>query len=78
MCNFDTDITGGTVVREDGQYEVDVGVRDGKVAALLGRGFGDYNARDLIDASGLYVLPGLTRSAYAFWPRWRRRLALRV
>lgn len=55
---FDTMILGGTVVNADGQRPADVGIRDGRVAALLAPGE-TAMARDFIDAGGRLLLPGL-------------------
>lgn len=52
---FDTVISGGTVVTASDTVACDVGIVGGKVAAL-GRGFDD--AAEIIDASGLLVMPG--------------------
>lgn len=54
---MDLVIRNGTVVLEDAAYEMDVGVAGGKIAAL-GRPGQIEGARESIDASGLYVLPG--------------------
>ncbi len=54
---FDTIFAGGTVVNHDGTGKTDVGVRDGRIAAL-----GDLSASDAgerIDVTGLHVLPGV-------------------
>ncbi|MBA1346844.1 dihydroorotase family protein [Rhizobium sp. WYCCWR 11146] len=55
---FDTMILGGTVVNADGQGLADVGIRDGRVAALLAPGE-TVMARSFIDAGGKQLLPGL-------------------
>ena len=55
MKHFDTVIRGGTVVTAADSVECDVGIIDGRVAAL-GLGFGD--ADRIIDATGKLVLPG--------------------
>jgi len=52
---FDTLITGGTVANSCASFRADVGIRDGKIAAL-GVDLGE--AREVIDARGKYVLPG--------------------
>ncbi len=52
---FDTIIRGGTVVTAADTFACDVGIRDGRIAALgteLGPG------AEVVDASGLLVLPG--------------------
>lgn len=54
---FDTLLKGGTVVNHDGRGERDVGIRDGKIAAV-----GDLSsasAGEVIDCTGLHVLPGV-------------------
>jgi dihydroorotase len=55
---FDTLITGGIVVNASGQSRADIGIIDGRVAALLAPG-DPARARSVIDASGKQVLPGL-------------------
>jgi len=55
MAAFDTIITGGTVVNTCATFKADVGIRDGKIAAM-GTDLGD--AAKTIDASGNYVMPG--------------------
>ena len=52
-------IRGGTVVDEDGERQVDVVVRDGRIALLALPGETPDGDPDTIDATGLYVLPGL-------------------
>ncbi|NKK73857.1 amidohydrolase family protein [Rhizobium leguminosarum bv. viciae] len=55
---FDTLITGGMVVTATGQSPADIGILDGRVAAL--RALGEpAMARSFIDASGKLLLPGL-------------------
>ena len=55
MATYDLLITGGTVVNATGRMDVDVAVKDGKIAAV---GQGLSNARETIDATGKFVLPG--------------------
>ncbi|WP_246706336.1 dihydroorotase [Rhizobium laguerreae] len=55
---FDTLITGGMVVNASGQLPADIGILDGRVAALLAPGE-PAMARGFINASGKKVLPGL-------------------
>src|SRR5262245_16652946 len=55
MATFDKIIRGGKVVAENETADVDVAIRDGRIAAI-GRNLGD--ARETIDASGRLVLPG--------------------
>ena len=54
--SFDLAIAGGTVMTPMGRVAADVGVRDGRIAAIgdLGR----TAAAERFDASGLHVLPG--------------------
>lgn len=57
MASFDLVLRGGTCVLPWGQEATDVGVRDGRIAAL-----GDLRtavAAETIDCTGLHVLPGL-------------------
>ncbi len=56
---FDLLVTGGTVVTADATFAADIGVRDGKIAALLPPST-DSNVQSAptLDASGCYVLPG--------------------
>jgi allantoinase len=57
MILFDTLIKGGTVVTETGSGLLEVGITDGKIAALLEPGT-EANAKTIIDAKGHHVLPG--------------------
>jgi dihydroorotase len=54
---FDLAITGGTVVTATGQTRADVGVRDGRIAALLAPAT-PLEASRTIDATGRHLLPG--------------------
>ena len=57
MPHFDLLITGGTCVLPWGMEQTSIGVRHGRIAAL---GVGaDATADEVIDATGLHVLPGL-------------------
>jgi dihydropyrimidinase len=51
-------IRGGTVVNDDGERQVDVVIEDGRVARLDPPGAGE-PGDEVIDAHGLYVLPGV-------------------
>ena len=54
---FDLLLTGGTVVNQDGAHEADLGIRDGRVAAI-----GDLSraeAAERRDCRGLHLLPGV-------------------
>jgi len=52
---FDTIIRGGTIVTASDIYKADVGIADGRIVALADS-LGD--APEIIDASGLLVMPG--------------------
>ena len=52
---FDTIIRGGTVVTAGDVFVSDVGIRGGKIAALA---LGLEGAPEIIEAQGLYVMPG--------------------
>lgn len=57
MAQYDTIFKHGTVVNHDGIGRADLGVRDGRIAAI-----GDLSqasAGDSIDCTGLHVLPGV-------------------
>lgn len=58
---FDTLITGGTIVNASGLDLADIGIRDGRIAALLSPGE-TAMARSFIDAGGKQLLPGLVDS----------------
>ena len=55
MAEFDLVVRGGTVVTAADTWVCDVGVRNGKIAAL---GDGLRDAARTVDATGKYVLPG--------------------
>ena len=52
---FDTIIRGGTVATASDTFACDVGIKGGKITAL-GADLG--NAREIVDATGLLVMPG--------------------
>jgi dihydroorotase len=54
---YDLLIHNGTLVLPWGEAQADVGVRDGRIAAIAPPG--DATAEQAIDAAGLHVLPGL-------------------
>jgi dihydroorotase len=54
---FDLAVIGGTVVTATGRYRADVGIRDGRIAAIAEPGR-PLDAADTIDATGRHVLPG--------------------
>jgi dihydropyrimidinase len=55
MPSFDTIIRGGTIATAADTFSCDLGIKDGRIAAL-GRDLGD--AAEVIDATGKLVLPG--------------------
>jgi dihydroorotase (multifunctional complex type) len=57
VADFDLLVAGGTVVTGEGRSLSDIGLRDGKVAAVLPRGSSASASRS-IDATGLLVVPG--------------------
>jgi dihydroorotase len=61
---FDTVLSGGTVVNHDGVGIRDIGIRDGRIAAI-GVPAGA-SAGDTIDCTGLHVLPGVIDSQVHF------------
>lgn len=62
MADFDTLITGGTIVdgtRTRERFAGDIGVKDGVIAAIAPAGeLGRHSADKVIDATGLVVAPG--------------------
>jgi dihydropyrimidinase len=52
---FDTIIRDGTVVTASDTFQCDVGIHDGRITALADK---LVDASEIIDASGLYVMPG--------------------
>jgi dihydroorotase len=61
---FDLLIRGGTIVNHSGRSVADVGVRDGKIVAI--GSLGQASAGEVIDATGLHVLPGVIDSQVHF------------
>src|SRR3954469_25825542 len=55
---LDLAVTGGTVVTGTSAGRADIGVRDGRVAILAEPGHLPDGARQSLDATGMYVLPG--------------------
>ncbi|MGD9478727.1 dihydropyrimidinase [Shinella sp. G-2] len=53
--SFDTIIRNGTVVTASDTFRCDVGIRNGRIAAMAEN---LHDADEIIDASGLYVMPG--------------------
>ena len=57
---FDLAVVNGTVIfPESGQSQVDIAIKDGRIAAILERGTAQPLAARTIDASGKLVFPGL-------------------
>ena len=69
--SFDLIIKNGTVILENEARVVDIAVKDGKIAAI-GQDLGD--AKDVMDASGLVVSPGMvdahTHISEPGWMKW--------
>jgi dihydropyrimidinase len=58
--SFDTVIRNATVVFPDsGERAADIGIRDGTIAALMTHGETVSDVKEVIDASGLHLFPGL-------------------
>ena len=57
MAHYDAIFKNGTIVNQDGVHAADVGVRDGRIAALGSLG-GD-SAGTVTDCTGLHILPGV-------------------
>jgi hypothetical protein len=62
MAEFDKVIKGGTIVDGTGlpPYKADVGIKDGKIARIGHLKSND--AKQVLDATGLIVAPGVIRS----------------
>src|ERR1700751_5882729 len=54
---FDTILKSGTVVNQDGEGVRDIGIRDGRIAAI--GALGQASAAEIIDCKGLHILPGV-------------------
>lgn len=63
-ASYDLVLKGGTVVNQDGTGNRDIGVRDGRITAIgnLGRS----SAGEVIDCTGLHILPGVIDSQVHF------------
>ena len=57
MSDFDTILRGGTVITPDGASQTDIGIAEGKIAALARELSG--SAREEIDARHLHIFPGV-------------------
>tara|TARA_Y100000588_G_scaffold358911_1_gene417482 strand:+ start:71 stop:1411 length:1341 start_codon:yes stop_codon:yes gene_type:complete len=62
--HFDLIIKGGTVATLDSMEECDIGIQDGKIAAL--GALPSEKCNNLIDAKGLHILPGVIDSQVHF------------
>lgn len=58
MEPYDLVIRGGTVATASDTFRADIGIRDGRIAALADHDAGGLDAEDVIDATGRLVLPG--------------------
>ncbi|SEH56695.1 dihydroorotase [Tardiphaga sp. OK245] len=54
---FDTILKNGTVVNQDGEGARDIGIRNGRIAAI--GSLGAASAAEVIDCKGLHILPGV-------------------
>src|SRR5919109_1470659 len=54
---FDTILKSGTVVNQDGEGICDIGISNGRIAAI--GGLGQASAGETIDCTGLHILPGV-------------------
>lgn len=61
---FDTLFKNGTIVNQDGVVRRDIGVKDGKIAAL--GSFDRRQANEVVDCTGLHILPGVIDSQVHF------------
>jgi dihydroorotase len=55
--NFDIILSGGVLVNHDGEGPRDIGLRDGKIAAI--GALGAASAGERVDCAGLHILPGV-------------------
>jgi allantoinase len=63
---FDTLIRGGTAIMENGAVQANIGIRDGRIAALLDPAV-PFEAEEVIEAGGLVVFPGLIDPHVHLW-----------
>ena len=54
---FDTILKSGTVVNQDGEGVRDIGISNGRIAAI--GGLGQASAAETVDCKGLHILPGV-------------------
>jgi len=59
--NVDLLIKGGRIVSSGGKYAANIAVKDGKIVAISKDDNG-FEAKEVIDAKGLYVIPGIVDS----------------
>src|SRR6266513_713962 len=55
--SFDVILKSGTVVNQDGEGVRDIGLSQGRIAAI--DGLGQASAAEIIDCRGLHILPGV-------------------
>ncbi|RME94734.1 MAG: dihydroorotase, partial [Alphaproteobacteria bacterium] len=61
---FDLIFRGGTLVNHDGAGPADIGIREGRIARL--GSIAPDSAGEVVDVTGLYVLPGVIDSQVHF------------
>ncbi|MGK8638160.1 dihydroorotase [Brucella anthropi] len=61
---FDTILKGATIVNHDGIGQRDVGIRNGRIAAI--GSLSTHTAGEMIDCTGLHILPGVVDSQVHF------------
>ncbi|MCR5940409.1 dihydroorotase [Ochrobactrum sp. XJ1] len=61
---FDTILKGATIVNHDGIGQRDVGIRNGRIAAI--GSLSTHTAGEVIDCTGLHILPGVVDSQVHF------------
>ena len=64
MATYDLILTGGTVVNHDGVGLRDIGVRDGRIAAI--GSLAGASAGEVVECRGLHILPGVIDSQVHF------------
>ena len=65
---FDTILKSGTVVNQDGEGIRDIGISNGRIAAI--GGLGQASAGETIDCKGLHILPGVMDTQVHFREPW--------
>lgn len=61
---FDTILKGATIVNHDGTGQRDIGIRDGRIAAI--GSLAENSAGEVVDCKGLHILPGVVDSQVHF------------